>query len=670
MKAWLALLLVLGSGLALGQPPTITMTYRYCSGGNCRSYPVPGGGLPVAPGPSSSYRPPPGVFTGIAGDDRMDKAYQAAVLSAMKEGQSPETQAKMRALAELVEKHGHAGAAAELSREFRAQLQQQLSELGKMQPVLAPPAPTPVAPGAGLPKDLGDPIVGAAQGHDPYAMADAIDRAALEVHGAHPSFKRQWEGALRGSVVDGQGMMRGLPDSPVPVTLASGWTTPGGRRVRRSLEDTLITQSVLEGELRAYCAKSGPAECRQAEAAMADVRARFGEIALAHAIADRLALRGDAAFAPLMQQLEAVTRFVAGVGKGVLKEAVNLAGAAVAILKNPLILSEMAPRVLDAIVHLDRTAEDFWSAAKADWKTLIYGTPEASGEVAGKVTFQLGTFFVGGELVEGTAAALREVSTRGLWYYASKEAAALAVGAGELSAAAGRAIVDTARVLPGTARALWRGARAELEGLKDIVGAATPGFSFVADDLLTRAASLNAPGTARLLRENPWLVRVWPEIVESGRGVEAGGIVKLARTREPIPFPKDGVFARFMHKNYADRALAGEKVPLARDEAFITAAEDVASLPPSRLGERLGLFERDGITPRKDMGDYKLIFFRFKEGTAPRLACPIEISGGRQYGFVPGGYTSGMAREWLLDKNALIDGIIELVEYPRPGGGP
>ena len=94
----------------------------------------------------------------------------------------------------------------------------------------------------------------------------------------------------------------------------------------------------------------------------------------------------------------------------------------------------------------------------------------------------------------------------------------------------------------------------------------------------------------------------------------------------------------------------------------MTAWEDIKNLHPEQLSKKLGLCKNSEATMPLDTSDFVVLKFKFRE-QADVLASPVETPWKpRAYGFLPGGRTTGGAREWLIDSDAQLKGQIEFIE--------
>jgi hypothetical protein len=138
------------------------------------------------------------------------------------------------------------------------------------------------------------------------------------------------------------------------------------------------------------------------------------------------------------------------------------------------------------------------------------------------------------------------------------------------------------------------------------------------------------------------------------------------------PLPSDGVFARVMPREYAEKLLTGES-NLARltedklgrpvNEAFITAFEDIAHIKtPDGIAQRLALYTDEAGSQLVDLAakDSVIVKFRFTDDVYKGIRSPINpLDAPRNYGYVPGGLAGGGAREWLVNVDAIEKGIID-----------
>lgn len=138
------------------------------------------------------------------------------------------------------------------------------------------------------------------------------------------------------------------------------------------------------------------------------------------------------------------------------------------------------------------------------------------------------------------------------------------------------------------------------------------------------------------------------------------------------PFPQNATFARVVPREYFDAIKRGEatlsgparirETGEAVNEVFITALDDIGDLTSSsKIAERLSLYNDEAGTQLRDLSNYVVMKFKFKETVATSIRSPLETDKSlRLYGFINGGRTKGGAREWLINNDAVKTGIIDL----------
>jgi len=164
-----------------------------------------------------------------------------------------------------------------------------------------------------------------------------------------------------------------------------------------------------------------------------------------------------------------------------------------------------------------------------------------------------------------------------------------------------------------------------------------------------------------------WMVdQLWLKMREAGSAVEEGSLIKFNSTSFANNImPSDNLFARVMSNEYLEALLNSTGKLANGEEAFITAAEDLIGLTRSEeIAQRLSLFSDIEGTILKDLGDSSIVHFRFVD--QPVLAFPVDFLANppRIYGWIFTGSTQGGAREWIIDSQAAINGLIEIVGTP------
>jgi hypothetical protein len=112
-----------------------------------------------------------------------------------------------------------------------------------------------------------------------------------------------------------------------------------------------------------------------------------------------------------------------------------------------------------------------------------------------------------------------------------------------------------------------------------------------------------------------------------------------------IPPPKDNRVGRVMPEEIADEVISGRTGLAADPVAFVADSTDIPR-DAVEIPKRLGLFDKNGnyrkINPKKDI----ILEFEMKE----IIELPLDIE---PPDFIPGGYTSGGAREHIIYSDAL-----------------
>ena len=652
----------------------IISTYCVNNGGSidCHQYPISGTGGAQGSDPSAWYPggslPRSGVFSGVVGNPQIDAKFRDALLSSLVEGQSGDTRAKLQDLQNAVRKYGSVGAATGgITQDLFHNLDEQITLL-----LAQPVSPAPLVPPSALPAGVSStavlkgltPVIAAAKARDPFALTEAVAQLDARAAKGSPAYRPMWSRATDGFVTDRSGQLLGLPDAPALPGLSSSRFSPEGQALRHDLNRLRVGEQFIVGEYHRVCQSDAKA-CASLSDAFAGVQGVYTDALVAAALADRISAEGPSRLLDgLLGSLGRTADLLVAYSRGMLEASGNLAQTLITVAKNPMILADLGPRIMDAIVHLDETTKEIASIVAQNVDTLLFGTPEASAQLAGKLTFQIASSLVGGELVQGAMPALTEATTRALWSESVQQAAEGAVNLGKLSQAAGAGIGRLATQFPKAAREIWR-TGLESEALAPLANAqAASGVSTFGDDLLTQSFQTDSTKTLALLHDAPWVTRTWPEVLETGRAVDDGTQILLEPSVAPISLPSDGIFARYVPSRFADSIEQGLQ-PLSgspEGEAFVTAHEDLVGYPGGpEAAKRLGLFQDPEGTLPRDISGFKLLRFRFRSPDLMSLRCPIEIVGGRGFGFLPGGRTVGGAREWLIDGDANIKGLIEFI---------
>ncbi len=294
------------------------------------------------------------------------------------------------------------GASGNLQKEWLTRFQNQL---GGASPIRLPQLAPKLAAGV--------------MNRDPFAMADGLAEFGVELSkqdGGTPEGSRL-ENRVTGVLVDGDGLILGLPDAHHPVTLVSPWASEKGGRIRNSLNRLMVAKQVVEGEFRQYCSTHDQAECDAGALKIKEFRTRYVELAVAHAMADRLGIRNNSAFGTLMGTLENASDFAFGAAKeltGTAFQILDLAGnSLVYAAMNPLEASEkLTLSVMDELVHFDRTLDRIGSVGMSLMEGIVhfdrtYEAIKSTIEERGQ-KFYYGTYEEKGAV---TAANLRDILT-------------------------------------------------------------------------------------------------------------------------------------------------------------------------------------------------------------------------------------------------------------------
>jgi len=126
-----------------------------------------------------------------------------------------------------------------------------------------------------------------------------------------------------------------------------------------------------------------------------------------------------------------------------------------------------------------------------------------------------------------------------------------------------------------------------------------------------------------------------------------------------VEFPSDQRFARVMSRDLAEKVIKG--APLSsKDMAFVTAAEDVAKLDSKQaIARKLALYSDTDAKILRKLDTEVLVEFKFTAADNPLLSNAIGKPNSWGLGWIPGGFTAGGAREWLVDSNAVSSGLID-----------
>jgi hypothetical protein len=161
----------------------------------------------------------------------------------------------------------------------------------------------------------------------------------------------------------------------------------------------------------------------------------------------------------------------------------------------------------------------------------------------------------------------------------------------------------------------------------------------------------------------------WPlKALETIRSWRAGGLVVageehiLINSRALVPAAAvDGAYARIMPKQFAEVLKDGGRLtgPSA-DMAFVAEARSLDGLHTwEEIRRKLSLVDKDGAF--LPYGDQVVVEFRFaSDEPLAYLAKPFGSPGSNGPLWLPGGYTAGGAREWVIDPEAVSKGLIDV----------
>lgn len=227
------------------------------------------------------------------------------------------------------------------------------------------------------------------QRQDPVAMIHGLDDygKAILAQPGDLSPGARLENRAKGVFVDEQGLILGLPDAPSPVALASPWPSASGVRVRNSLNRLMVAKQVIDSEFGSYCAKHGPEACQARQGEITQFHSRYTDLALLHAVADRLGIRNHPLFQGVMSSLEETSDYLLGVSQGLIGTAFDLAEGAEKLILHPVdTLSLLGVQGCEAIVHFDKTFQALSSALEKKWDQFLTGTPQERGYLVGRMS--------------------------------------------------------------------------------------------------------------------------------------------------------------------------------------------------------------------------------------------------------------------------------------------
>jgi hypothetical protein len=244
--------------------------------------------------------------------------------------------------------------------------------------------------GGGVP--LAESFPGLAQGirdQDPFAVVRGLDDYGRALLGKSAE-ARALHGKLDGLLVDSQGLISGLADAPAPVTLVTPWASPEGVRVRGSLNRLMVSKQTLTNVERTQCAK-GSSYCRQFREQLSSFNTKYDDLALLHAVADRLGLAGDPAFQAVMAGLESTSDSMLGFAEGLRNVGEDLAQLVI----HPIDSANAIVSGVKFFFNQNAEARKMVANALAETgETFLNGTPFDRGKIVGRVTGELLTFLI------------------------------------------------------------------------------------------------------------------------------------------------------------------------------------------------------------------------------------------------------------------------------------
>ncbi len=461
------------------------------------------------------------------------------------------------------------------------------------------------------------------------------------------------ESELHRNLLNTQGILKGLVYAKSPdFVLSTSNTDQEGLRIRNSLNHLLAAEETI-----GFSCEGASDSGDGVQAFCSSLDAQTQELKLYHKIADRMFAQDEKlSYEPLMDALEKTTKniseFVSGFLDGSKEGIVATAQGVSALILHP---REVVEGLYKAFVHYDQTWTKIENAASQYYEDILSGDPKKIGEISGKLTVDVLTCFVSPSLATralevGSATVL--AVEKGLLKGSLEKVALLAEGQGVLSQSASTGLREIAQTVPELGREIF------LQG-ESSVGTALQKVGGIENFL---SAVVKEPQLTQDLERLGKLRTGAPILEDEG--------VLLADLKAPIlnPLPENGRFARVMPRVDAEIAKNGNGVlsnsQNALNEAFITAAEDIEGInSKSKLAERLGLYKDSSGVKLKDLNDFVIFEFDIKDLKNVNLRPPLEYLGKpRGYGFIPGGKTSGGAREWIVDadisKKDLLENIV------------
>lgn len=146
----------------------------------------------------------------------------------------------------------------------------------------------------------------------------------------------------------------------------------------------------------------------------------------------------------------------------------------------------------------------------------------------------------------------------------------------------------------------------------------------------------------------------------AGQLVSAEERIGLAAGRSLVPAAAvDGIYARVMPRTYAEALQSGGKLA-GGEVAFITEASEIGGLNSwAEISRKLTLFEESGAL-RSYAGEVVVEFKFVSDEPLAFLAKPFGEIGSNGPLWLPGGYTAGGAREWVIDADAIVKGLVDV----------
>ncbi len=432
---------------------------------------------------------------------------------------------------------------------------------------------------------------------------------------------RYLEDELRRNFVNPSGLLKELPGAPSKdIRWYSNPRMPKGSDLRNRYNLILASQSVVS----VNCATTGGIT----EKGCSSVGKHYFDLGFGYSLADRLAAGGqNEAFDALMTALQIPSNVLIGFGEGLIDGSVDFVKGIRDTIKVLDDLPAVAHGIKDAIVHYRATWKKISAFAKNKYEEILDVNPRKLGKIAGTLSVEVAASILGmsaaskvSKLLKGSMivrSAIKGATLRAGKYWKIGQVLKGSLAHGKKAV---HRVIDSSRQL----------------GLKS-------GRSF--KEFITTP-----------------LGKAWTKARISGRASLGEGGYKLLDTKISVsnPFPKNGVFAHATKRKYAEKFKTG-KGRLGRlnpNEAWITAADDLKGYGRSQIAERLSLFKDAKGTIAKNVDDYVVVEFKLKN--SKRISSPIDLSGdSRKYGWIPGGKTTGGAREWIIDPDALKKGMID-----------